>query len=361
MTAVKKCTKCGTEKSLSDFYIVSKKTGVYRAACKVCHNENLTPRTPEQQKKASKRWRDKKVWTEEEREKVRINSAEWYSKNGDAANKRKREKHRKNPEHIRKQQRDWDAKNIDKKMFTAAKFRAKKNGLEFTIVLADLFPLPTNCPILGIHLRKGKRTHDPNGYSLDRIDNTKGYTKMNIAIMSRRANVLKSDGTSEEFHAIADFIDFTLSGGDVFSLVDHVPYPEDTSQSASDIHDRDGRHSDPEHRHRLRREWESKNVHRKLFTEAKGRAKKRRIEFTITLDDILPLPTHCPALGIPLKRCEGGVNDHHSFTLDRVDNTKGYTKDNVAVISFRANKLKSDGTAKEMRAIGDFISSHPKP
>lgn len=91
-------------------------------------------------------------------------------------------------------------------MFTQAKGRAKKFGLEFLITLDDLLPLPEICPVLGIPLRKGVGSDDPNAYSLDRVDNSKGYIPGNVVVMSRRANVLKRDATPEEIHALSRWI-----------------------------------------------------------------------------------------------------------------------------------------------------------
>jgi predicted RND superfamily exporter protein len=43
-----------------------------------------------------------------------------------------------------------------------------------------------------------------------------------------------------------------------------------------------------------------------------------------------------------------------SISFDRIDSTKGYSVDNLIVISYRANKLKSDATLEEMRKIVNF-------
>jgi len=40
------------------------------------------------------------------------------------------------------------------------------------------------------------------------------------------------------------------------------------------------------------------------------------------------------------------ANDN-SATIDRIDNGLGYVKDNVLIVSWRANRLKSDGTAED--------------
>lgn len=72
-----------------------------------------------------------------------------------------------------------------------ARMRANNFGLEFDIAPADLLPLPKRCPVLDTPLRyvKGaKGGGAPNSYSLDRIDNTRGYVRGNVAVISNRAN-----------------------------------------------------------------------------------------------------------------------------------------------------------------------------
>lgn len=61
----------------------------------------------------------------------------------------------------------------------------------------------------------------------------------------------------------------------------------------------------------------------------------------------LAIPTHCPVFGIPLFYSPGG-RTNNSFSLDRVDNSRGYVKGNVRVISFRANQMKGDLTIDEV-------------
>lgn len=86
-----------------------------------------------------------------------------------------------------------------------------------------------------------------------------------------------------------------------------------------------------------------------LWNKAKERAKVKHLEFSILPEDII-IPTICPLLNIPLIK---GIKTMHnnSPTLDRIDTTKGYTKDNIWVISWRANRLKSDSSLNELRLI----------
>jgi hypothetical protein len=94
-----------------------------------------------------------------------------------------------------------------------------------------------------------------------------------------------------------------------------------------------------------------------LYNRIKNSAAKRNIEFTLSLVDLydLSFPISCPVLGIPLKFNRGGPQDN-SYSIDRVDSSIGYTIDNIKVISFRANRLKSDASQSEINNLSDYIN-----
>ena len=84
----------------------------------------------------------------------------------------------------------------------------------------------------------------------------------------------------------------------------------------------------------------------------KQRAKKRGIEFSIKESDI-HIPDFCPILGIPLIRKVGKCTDN-SPSVDRIDSTHGYIKNNVQVISTKANKLKNSASLEELIILGEW-------
>lgn len=100
-------------------------------------------------------------------------------------------------------ERSWkfDSKKI---MLNNSKMRAKRSGIEFDLTEDDIV-IPENCPVLGIPLYRCKRENWNNSPSIDRIDNSKGYIKNNIVVVSRRANVLKKDASIEELKKLAEF------------------------------------------------------------------------------------------------------------------------------------------------------------
>lgn len=99
------------------------------------------------------------------------------------------------------------------------------------------------------------------------------------------------------------------------------------------------------------KEWRRKRYEMQILNQARYRAKRDGLDFTITEEDIV-LTTHCPILGIPLTRHEGQPGWHDdSYSLDRIDNSKGYIKGNVRIISNRANRLKCDATVEELEKV----------
>ena len=75
-------------------------------------------------------------------------------------------------------------------------------------LVSDLQPVPTHCPIFNVELiyKRGSGLNHPNCASIDKIIPERGYEVGNIAIISRRANSIKHDGTADEHDAIAHWI-----------------------------------------------------------------------------------------------------------------------------------------------------------
>lgn len=92
---------------------------------------------------------------------------------------------------------------------------------------------------------------------------------------------------------------------------------------------------------------------RRMLYEARSRAKKFGLPFNLEESDIV-IPSNCPVLGIPIERGNGKLV-RGSPTLDRLIPELGYTKGNVAVISFRANSLKSNASAEELETVAEWM------
>lgn len=89
------------------------------------------------------------------------------------------------------------------------KHRAKKKGLDFDLTWKDIVPEKT-CPVFHIPFdfnSFGKPGATPYAPSVDRKDNTKGYIKGNVFVISNRANLLKKDATSLEMAQLLKYME----------------------------------------------------------------------------------------------------------------------------------------------------------
>lgn len=108
------------------------------------------------------------------------------------------------------------------------------------------------------------------------------------------------------------------------------------------------------------RRWRHTNPHQYILTRARMGAIKRGLEFNITINDI-DFPTHCPILYIELKYVSsGGRPTDDTASIDRIDNTIGYIPTNVRIISWRANRLKSDASIWEIERLFRYVSGLAK-
>lgn len=105
---------------------------------------------------------------------------------------------------------------------------------------------------------------------------------------------------------------------------------------------------------RLRqKEFRRNNPKSFLLYASRQRSKTRGYENTLVLEDIPEIPEYCPVFPwIKLEHQVGTQRRDSSPSLDRIDNTKGYVKGNVRVISWRANHVKGEATDQELAALG---------
>lgn len=101
-----------------------------------------------------------------------------------------------------------------------------------------------------------------------------------------------------------------------------------------------------------------KDVATSLWENARTRARKNGLPFTITVEDVRavwPQDARCPALGLRMQRGRG-VMRAASPTLDRLVPAFGYVPGNIAVLCAKANIAKSAATAEELRRIAAWMN-----
>jgi hypothetical protein len=70
-------------------------------------------------------------------------------------------------------------------------------------------------------------------------------------------------------------------------------------------------------------------------------------------------PEFCPILGMEIDYFAESRQEN-SASFDRIDNSLGYISGNVQIVSWRANRIKSDGTAAELHKIADYLDALSK-
>lgn len=186
MEETKVCRVCQIQKHISEFCSHRKYKDGLNAICRKCANE------------------ERKIYEEKHKDKLNEMSRKRY-KNDEVSRLLNKLRCK-----------EYLAKNRIKILLSRVKKRAKSRNLPFDIEVNDIV-IPNVCPILGIPLKWGGHANSPNLPSLDRIDNTKGYVKGNIHIISLRANNIKRDSNVEEMYKIYAYINEKIS-------IDNVDY-----------------------------------------------------------------------------------------------------------------------------------------
>lgn len=112
------------------------------------------------------------------------------------------------------------------------------------------------------------------------------------------------------------------------------------------------REKNPERvRENLRRN-RRENPERNLLNRARIRAIEKNLEFNLELSDIV-IPPLCPYLQVPIKKADGVFD--YAPSIDRIDNTKGYIKGNIEVVSLKANQMKNRATVPELIQFAESV------
>jgi len=97
---------------------------------------------------------------------------------------------------------------------------------------------------------------------------------------------------------------------------------------------------------------------RDTYYNTKARAKKLGIDFSLTKDWLKEnTPNTCPLLGIELVY-NADKSVENTASVDRKDSTQGYTVANCKVISFKANRIKSNASVAELQLLAKNIKDY---
>ena len=101
-----------------------------------------------------------------------------------------------------------------------------------------------------------------------------------------------------------------------------------------------------------------------MLEGASHRAKKYTVPYTLKVQDLRDIITDtCPILGLKFElnkqnqewgKGKNKNNWQTSPSLDRIVPDKGYTKDNVIIISLMANSIKNQATPDQIQKVATF-------
>lgn len=98
--------------------------------------------------------------------------------------------------------------------------------------------------------------------------------------------------------------------------------------------------------------WD-KDIQSYLYYMARKRAGASGVEFTIRPSDIDVVDV-CPVMQVEMTRHRGQFQNN-SYSLDRVDSTRGYVPGNVRVISWYANHMKSNMSLGQIERLLQYM------
>lgn len=214
-------------------------------------------------------------------------------------------------------------KHKEQLLYNGAKYRATEKGIAFDIDLHDIV-IPKTCPVLGIPIVRDAHGRCDGSPTVDRRDNSLGYIKGNVFVISDLANRIKNCGTIADHEKIISFMKRPITEGPFYK-------PEEARP------------------HLLRR-----------LKVIKYRCRLAGLPYDLTPD--MPIPRQCPVFGIDLLlHTSNECSRDASFSIDRLHPLRGYIKNNVAVISTLANTIKSSGTLDDHIKIVAYMSTATKP
>ena len=96
------------------------------------------------------------------------------------------------------------------------------------------------------------------------------------------------------------------------------------------------------------------------FNKFEKNAKKRKIDFDITIEDVLKVYIDqgkvCSLSGIPIGWTR--MDKSHNISIDRIDSDKGYTTDNIQLVYPKINMMKFTYSQDEFIDLCRLVSNN---
>ena len=226
----------------------------------------------------------------------------------------------------------------------------------------------THCPALGVPLQYGGSKMCDNSATVDSII-PRRHLKDNICIISSLANRVKSNATPADIatvglkmtkyvHTLPTLMHQKRSYNSYDDLKEHLVIPDGLRLCSfhREIHNSDQFSTvgaTPAHCTLAQRIT-------RMYQTAKKRAKKKGLEFSLTLELIEALydkTKSCPIFIDMLLKSGKGRVCATSPTIDRIVSSLGYVPGNVWIISHKANCIKTNATSQQILRVALWLDS----
>lgn len=148
----------------------------------------------------------RKTWTPAQKENNRRSQKKWRDANREVINERNRIRYEENPEVFYGRRVKSDNSHPAAALLANARRNALRKHYDFNLDLEDIH-IPEMCPLLKIPMGMARgQGHTWDAITIDRIDSAKGYVKGNVQVLSRKANMMKSNATKAELIQFAKSI-----------------------------------------------------------------------------------------------------------------------------------------------------------
>lgn len=263
-----------------------------------------------------------------------------------------------NVETTKQRQEVWKSyKDLEKSLLVKSikncKNTAKKHNLMFDIdykYLLSIIPEDYICPLSNRKMNWWSRDW-ANVPTIDRVVPSLGYVKGNIKIICKEWNTRKRSFTLKELDIFITFYENLLEKlKNGFHMVN-----KDTNYALNE--DADFRKLSPADKKVI-----NYYLNYLVYDQQKRAIRDNRVYKIHGANDkdknyfyhLIPKDWMCPLLGIKLEfgKKDGLIN---SPSFDRIDNSKGYVKNNIICISNQANTLKSNNNLDDLKKIRKYI------
>lgn len=249
-------------------------------------------------------------------------------------------------------------------IYGSTKKRTTKEGNDPKSITLELIRslVVEKCPIFNCELQYGGDPQCNNSATIDATIHEFGHVPGNLRIISKRANTIKNNSTLEEMEKLVNEIENwkkpEIDKTERKRKAGKKTELDQTKKICSLC--REEKNISEFHKNNGTKVGISNRCIKCTALSSMIKNAKARNKFVVDIDpwflcQFAKNVIHCSILGVPLLFGGTGKIQDNSASIDRFDTSKGYTENNVWIISHKANRMKSDATLTEIKKVLEYM------